>query len=146
MRVKYEVDKDKMVMFLNYVYASNNPIIDEFFVVVFGYIIDRDLTNYPFDALRDLCKGKIHHKNPVVPVVGELSKSYLGLPLDVPLTNKSTRWVKVGIDFMLTNCKKYIPIGVLKNKNAYKKENKAIREYIIDNKEEFPDVYLELVL
>lgn len=146
MRVEYEVDEDKMNKFLNYLYTTNNPTIDEFFVVVSGYIIDNNLLNYPFDVLTDLCEGDIHDESPMAPVIEDLTKFYWDLPSNVPLTEKSIRWLEIGVDFILTNCKEYMLIKILKNKIFYNQENKAIREYIIKNKDEFPDMYLELIL
>lgn len=145
MRVKYEVDKDKMCKFLDYLYTTDKSSIDEYTLVVLGYIIDNNLVNYSFDVLGDLTKGEDNY-NPIIPAIRDLNKFYLDLPPKAPLTEKSTRWLKIGIDFMLTNCKEYMAIEILKKKIVYKEENKVFREYIIDNKEEFPDIYLDLLL
>lgn len=146
MRIKYEVDKDKMRKFLDYFYTSNEPFAYEYCVVVFGYIIDNNLLNYSFDILGGLCRGKVRYRSPIAREVRDLVKHYFEKPLNTLLADKSIRWLKIGIDFMLTNCKEYIPIGILKSETLYKEEKKAIKEYIIENKEEFPDVYLDLLL
>jgi len=148
MRVEYEVDKDKMCKFLDYFYTIDKLLIDEFLVVMFGYIIDNNLVNYPFDILRGLCEGNIGDKSPLVLYVEDLDKFYWELSSDTPLTDKSIRWLKIGVDFMLTNCKEHILIEILRGNKTilYEEENKVIREYIINNGEEFPDMYLELAL
>lgn len=148
MRVEYEVDKDKMNKFLDYFYTTNKLLIDDYFVVAFGYIIDNNLVNYPFDTLRDLCEGNVRDKSPIISDVEDLDKFYWKLSPKAPLTNKSIRWIKIGVDFMLTNCKEHMLIEVLRGDKiiTYNQENKVIKEYVIENKEEFPDAYLELML
>jgi len=145
MRVKYEVDKDKMAKFLDYLYTDKSPI-DEYTLVVLGYIIDNNLLDYSFEVLKCLTRGYVDFKSPIMSEVEDLAKSYWQIPLKAPLTNKAIMWLKIGIDFMLISYKEYISTEVLKNKNAFKQENKVIKEYIIKNKDEFPDMYLELML
>jgi len=146
MRIEYEVNKDKMCKFLDYFYTTYKSPIDEYFVMMFGYIIDYNLVNYSFDDLGDLCKGEIHHKSPIALATKDLVKFCLDLPSEAPLPEKSIRWLKIGVDFIVTNCKEYILIEVLRKKTIYKEENEVIKGYIIENKDEFPDMYLELLL
>lgn len=145
MRVEYEVDKNKMCKFLDYIYTTDKLSLDECSVVVFGYIIDNNLLNYPFDVLRNLTEGDDNY-SPIVSAVKDLNKFYWDLPSKTPLTEKSIRWLEIGVDFMATNCKEYILLEALRSEIVCKEENKVIREYIIKNKEEFPDMYLELLL
>jgi len=146
MRVKYEVDKDKMVKFLDYVYATNKLLIDDYSVVIFGYIIDKNLVNHSFDILMDLCRGRVSVYRSTMHEIEDLLGYYLERPENIPLGKECVKWIKIGADFMLTNCKKDVTTKVLKGDGDHEEEHEMIRQYVIDNKEEFPEVYLDLML
>jgi len=146
MRVEYEVNKKRMVKFLDYLYTTDKSSINGYSLVVLGYIISNKLQNYSFSVLEDLTKGDVRYKSRIESAVEDLTEFYFDLSLNVPLTDKSIGWLKIGVDFILANCKEYIVIEALKNKNVYREENKIIKEYVIENKEEFPEAYLDLML
>lgn len=138
MRVKYDVDMNKTIGMIESLGGINKILESEYEVVWIGYIIKYNLIDYFL---------KNEHVTDYLELEG-FDKFYGETLPSRGLTKEATQWLQIGTDFMLNNYRDYIIRMFLQKKEEFLwgKENKVIRQYVIDNKEEFPEAYLEMLL
>jgi len=135
MRVEYPLNNLKRkIDFLTKIEAVKN-----YRMSYIGYLIMHgDFTNKSLKRLSD-----------VTPEIGLYEVKAVGLE-EVPRDKEFIEWIKIGTDVCLFYMKKYrelfqtfqskcIGEGLLTEENI-------VKNYIIANKDEFPDAYLELIL
>lgn len=138
MRIKYDVDTNKTTSWIEYLGGVNRIFKSEFELVWIGYIIKYNFIDYFL---------KNEHTTDYLKLEG-FDKFYGEALPSRSLAKEAIQWLQIGTDFMLMNYRDYIVRMFLQKKEEpiWKKENKVIRQYVIDNKEEFPDAYLEILL
>jgi len=137
MRIKYDIDTNKTTSWIESFGGVNEIFKSEFEIVWIGYIIKYGFIDHFL---------KNEHTTDYLKLEG-FDKFYGNAVPRGGLTKEATQWLQIGTDFMLTNYRDYIILFLQKKEEfVWGKENKVIRQYVIDNKEEFPDAYLELLL
>lgn len=135
MRVKYDIDMNKITSWIESSGGVSRLFKDEYEIVWIGYIIKYNLIDYLL-------------KNDYLPESKDFDKLYGEVLPNESLTKEAIHWLEIGTDFMLTNYREYtIQMFLQESRYSYwERENKIMRQYVIDNKEEFPEAYLEMML
>lgn len=138
MRIKYDVDTNKTTSWIEYLGGVNGIIKSEFELVWIGYIIKYNFIDYFL---------KNEHTTDYLKLEG-FDKFYGEALPSRSLAKEAIQWLQIGTDFMLTNHREYtIQTFLLESRyTLWEKENEVMRQYVFDNKEEFPEAYLEILL
>lgn len=142
MRVKYDTDTNKITSWIES-YSGINIIFEcEFKIVLIGYIIEYNLIDYFLKS-----KEEREHDTDLLGLK-DFNKFYGEVLPNESLTKEAIHWLQIGTDFMLTNYREYTIQTFLlgSEETIWDRENKIMKQYVIDNREEFPDVYLEILL
>lgn len=140
MRVKYDVDMNKITSWIKSSGGINEAFESEFEIVWIGYMIERNLIDY-------LLKNEYIYDTDCLKLE-DFDKFYGETPSGESVTKEATHWLQIGTDFMLVNYGEYTAQKFLQKKEHFRweVENKIMKQYVADNREEFPDAYLELLL
>jgi len=150
MRVKYEVDMNKITGMIESLGGVNKISRSEYEIVWIGYIIKYNLIDY-FLKSKEIyyeCEPYACELVTDYPELKDFNKFYGKIPTTRSLTKEAIHWLQIGTDFMLTNYREYTIQTFLQRKEGFtwNKENKVMKQYVFDNKEEFPEAYLDLML
>lgn len=145
MRIKYDIDMNKITSWIKSSGGINVAFESEFDIVWVGYMIERNLIDYFLKSKETYYECELD--TDYLELKG-FNKFYGEIPTTRSLTKEAIHWLQIGTDFMLTNHREYtIQTFLLESRyTLWEKENEVMRQYVFDNKEEFPEAYLEMLL
>jgi len=138
MRVKYPLNNLERKIDL----SIKDDAINYYRMSYIGYlIVYGDFTIEPIEP--------IAHLSDTVPDAGQYHNKSMRFTTGSK-DEEFIEWTKIGTDFCLSYIKKYGELFATLQEgylgNSALAEKNIIEEYIIDNKDEFPDAYLEMML